>query len=136
MLRNFQTTPINSAILEIPLNKMYIQKMALSAQKISAMDHLNRLENCLKTSYVSKNSFAENKAEPIIDAQQSLSPNRSHSSTVLLTLNSLGQLSHSMLQNSIQIRGFKTQRNIESQLKRNPSFTSRIQQLFGKSDLI
>lgn len=132
MLRNFQTTTINAAILEIPLNKLCMQKMAFSAPKLSAMDHLDRLENCFKTTYVSKNSFAENKAEPIIDAQQSLSQTRNHTNHVLFTMNSVRQLSHSMMQNSIQIRGFKTSRNIESQLKRNPTFLSRIQQFIQR----
>lgn len=137
MLRNLQTTAINSAILEIPLNKFIMQKMALNAHgpKLSAMDQLNRFEQRLNISYISKNTFAENKAEPIVDApQKSIGTIRSSqpSSAVLLTMNSIRQLSHSMLQNSIQIRGFKTDHSIESQLKRNPSLLSRIQQFFGK----
>lgn len=132
-LRNLQATSINTAILEIPLNKFLLLNTTPSAhvQKASAIEHLNRFENCLKTSYVSKNSFAENKAEPMFDARQSITDITNHPSTVLLTMNPIRQLSHSMLSNSIQIRGFKTQRNVESQLKRNPSFLSRIQQYLG-----
>lgn len=119
--------------MEIPLNRFIMQKTALGSHvhKLNAIDHLNRLENCIKMSYVSKNSFAENKAEPILDARQTISEITNYPSTVLLTMNSIRQLSHSMMTNSIQIRGFKTQRNIESQLKRNPSFSSRLQQYFG-----
>lgn len=47
----------------------------------------------------------------------------------LLISNLISQLS----QSATQIRGFKTQRNIESQLKRNPSFLSRFQQAIGKA---
>lgn len=129
-LRNSQTTPINAAILDIPLDKFIMSSSHV--HKAIAIEHLNRFENRLKTSYVSKNSFAENKAEPILDARQSISNITSHHpSTILLTMNSIRQISHLMLRNSIQIRGFKTQRNIESQLKRNPSFLSRIQQYLG-----
>lgn len=106
-----------------------------TVHKASAIDHLNRFENRLKMSYVSKNSFAENKAEPIHDARPSTSftefTHNEHPNTILFTMNSIHQLSQSMLRNSIQIRGFKTQRNVESQLKRNPSFLSRIQQYLG-----
>lgn len=132
-LRNLQATSINTAILEIPLNKFIVQKTGPGSHvhKFSAIDHLNRLENCIKTSYVSKNSFAENKAEPILDARQPITDITNHPGTVLLTMNSIHQLSHSMLKNSIQIRGFKTDRNIERQLKRNPSFISRIQHYLG-----
>lgn len=134
-LRNLQATSINAAILEISLDKFVVQKMAPSARvhKASAMDHLNRFENSLKTSYVSKNSFAENKAEPMLDVRQSIAAIANQPSTILMTMNSIHQLSHSILRNSTQIRGFKTQRNIESQLKRNPSFLSRIQHQLGNS---
>lgn len=141
-LRNLQTTSINTAILEIPLDKFIVQRTTTPSSPVhkaaSAIEQLNRFEHCLKTSYVSKNSFAENKAEPMFDAQQSITDvTRNHPSTaVLLTMHSLRQLSHSMLRNSIQIRGFKTQRNVESQLKRNPSFLSRIQQYLGKTGLL
>lgn len=84
---------------------------------------------------MSKNSFAENKAEPMHDAHESIRniatlnhPN----TTLLLTTHLIRQLSQPIFRNSIQIRGFRTQRNIESQLKRNPSFMSRIQEYFGK----
>lgn len=34
-----------------------------------------------------------------------------------------------------QIRGFKTQRAVDAQLKRNPTFSSRLNLLFGKIEI-
>lgn len=142
-LRNFQAST-NTAILEVPLSSIVKQK-PLRDQTRSAIKTLDRLEDTIRKSYVSKSSFRENKAEPMHDATH-ISNKAStatattaaaasivrHPNTFLLASNLVHQLSQPIFRNAMQIRGFKTQRNIESQLKRNPSFMSRIQQNFGK----
>lgn len=85
-------------------------------------------------SYVSKNTFRENKAEPMPDARPIVNNinytiDINHSRILMLATNLVHQLSQQG--NSMQIRGFRTHRNIESQMKRNPTFASRIQQFFG-----
>lgn len=136
-VRNFQACTHTAAILKIPITAITKQKPLAGprSQTNSAINCLDRLENHLRTSYVSKNSFAENKAEPMLDAHETvrnIATINHPNSTVLLTTHLIRQLSQPIFRNSIQIRGFRTQRNIESQLKRNPSFMSRLQQYFGK----
>lgn len=138
-VRNFQTST-NATILEIPLTSIMKQKPLATAagshtQTRSAIKHLDRLENTIKTSYVSKDTFQENKAEPMPDARplnNNININISHPKIFLIATNLVHQLSQPMVRSSMQTRGFRTHRNIESQLKRNPSFSSRIQQFFGK----
>lgn len=141
-IRNFQCST-NALTLEIPLNTIVMQK-PLSGRRSSshhhhqtnsAIEYLNRIERNIKTSYVSKSTFAENKAERMAcDAYHNTSPIPfiDQPKFIFLTGNLMRQLTQSTLRNSMQIRGFRTQRNIESQLKRNPSFLSRIQDYFGK----
>lgn len=81
-------------------------------------------------SYVSKDSFHENKAEPMTDTI--ITTINHHSTNSFLLTHLIHQQAQSILRNSMQIRGFITQRNVESQLKRNPSFLTRIQQAFCK----
>lgn len=133
-LRNFQAST-NTAILEIPVSTITKQKPLVRSypQTNSAIKCLDRLENTIKLSYVSRNSFAENKAEPMFHDRHEYAGNAmNHPNTVLLAANLIRQLSQPIFRNSIQIRGFKTHRTIASQLKRNPSFVSRFQQFFGE----
>lgn len=129
--RNFQAST-NAAILDIPLSSITnLKPLARQRSQTGSTEKcLHRLENTIKMSYVSRNSFAENKAEPMLDSHESVGI--SHPNTVVLAANLIRQLSQPMMRDFIQIRGFRTQRNIESQLKRNPSFMSRFQQYFGK----
>lgn len=141
-LRNFQAST-NTSILELPLASIVKQK-PVRGQTRSAIKTLDRLEDNIRMSYVSKSSFRENKAELMHDATNistastkatttaAASSIVNHPNTFLIASNLVRQLSQPIFQNAMQIRGFKTQRNIESQLKRNPSFISRIQQSFGK----
>lgn len=143
-LHNFQAST-NTSILELPLSSIVKQKPLTGSRTHtrSAIKTLDRLEDHIRTSYVSKSSFQENKAEPIHDGRKSFSSNTtnsvaattasivSHPNTFLIASNLVHQLSQPIFRNAMQIRGFKTHRNIESQLKRNPSFMSRIQQSFG-----
>lgn len=137
-VRNFQAST-NTSILELPLSAVMRQKPLAGSQTKtnSAIRSLNRLENTIKMSYVSKDTFQENRAEPKPDALTTTSttstsiPIVSHPNTFLLATNLIHQLSQPIFRSAIQIRGFRTQRNIESQLKRNPTFLSRIQQAFG-----
>lgn len=135
-VRNFQTST-NAAILEIPLASIIRQKSLTGShtQTRNAIRHLDRLENTIKMSYVSRNTFQENKDEPMPDARpltnHTTSIDMSHPRIFLLATNLVHQLSQPMLRSSMQIRGFKTHQNVEYQLKRNPSFSSRIQKFFG-----
>lgn len=142
-LQNFQASK-NTSMLELPLSSIVKQKplTGLRTQTRRAIKRLDRLEDHIRTSYVSKSSFQENKAEPMHDARKSFSTSTnsvvatasivSHPNTFLIASNLVHQLSQPIFRNAVQIRGFKTHRNIESQLKRNPTFMSRIQQSFGK----
>lgn len=140
-LRNFQAST-NTSILELPLKSIAKRKPLTESrtQTRSAIKTLDRLEDQIRMSYVSNSSFRENRAEPMHDGQQQPITNIastpasiiSHPNTFLLASNLVHQLSQPIFRNSMQIRGFKTQRNIESQLKRNPSFMSRIQLSFGR----
>lgn len=135
-VRNFQTST-NASILEIPLESIVKQKSTSESsytQTRSAIKRLERLENTIKMSYVSKNTFRENKAEPMPDARPIVNNinntiDINHSRILMLATNLVHQLSQPG--NSMQIRGFRTYRNIESQMKRNPTFATRIQQFFG-----
>lgn len=135
-IRNLQAST-NADILEIPLRAIVNQKPVIGSHPPftnSAISQLNRVENAIKMSYVSSSSFRENRAEPmLVDTQTPVV--RTHvqnpSNAFLLTANLIHQLSQPMFRNAMQIRGFKTHRTIESQLKRNPSFLTRIQQSFG-----
>lgn len=143
VLRNFQaSTSTNLSILELPLSSIITKDWTTATTKTksatnSVTKRLNRLHQNIKTNYVSHNTFRENKSEPM---QHDLplmvnsggggvnsSPNR-----FLLVSNLINQLSKSTFRSSTQIRGFKTQRTIESQLKRNPTFISRFQQVIGR----
>lgn len=136
-VRNFQTST-NAAILEIPLASIIRQKSLTGShtQTRNAIRYLDRLENTIKTSYVPRDTFQENKAEPMPDARTFTTNHTtridiSHPRIFLLATNLVHQLSQPMLRSSMQIRGFKTYKNVEYQLKRNPSFSSRIQKFFG-----
>lgn len=145
VLRNFQAST-NTSILELPLKSIAKQKPLTGSrtQTRSAKETLDRLEDQIRMSYVSNSSFRENRSEPMHDRQQEPITNLastpasiiSHPNTFLLASNLVHQLSQPIFRNSMQIRGFKTQRNIESQLKRNPSFMSRIQLSFGRFEYI
>lgn len=145
-VRNFQAST-NASILELPLAEIIKQKpvaLKRTTQTKSAIRNLDKFENTIRMSYVSKNSFRENKGE----SMQDVTPTTSHAQTrhattsvsrpnhFLLASNIIQQLSQPIFQHTMQIRGFKTQRNIESQLKRNPTFLTRIQKSFGKNDNI
>lgn len=132
-VQNFQVAT-NTSILELPLYTIMRQKPLAGSQTQTkrAIKSLDRLENNIKMSYVSKDSFRENRAEPMPDALTTTTTKTvSHPNTFLLATNLIHQLSQPIFKNAMQIRGFRTQRNIESQLKRNPTFLSRIQQMFG-----
>ncbi|XP_031620472.1 ATP-dependent zinc metalloprotease YME1L isoform X2 [Contarinia nasturtii] len=136
-VRNFQASP-NTKILELPISVIMKQKpLALkhTTQTKSAIKNLTNFENTLRMSYVSKNSFRENKSEPIHDVTtESLAQARTTTTSLtnnfLLASNLMHHLSQPISNRTMQIRGFKTQRNIESQLKRNPTFLTRIQKSF------
>lgn len=132
--RNLQSST-NTSILEISISAILGQKSSVGLgvkQKRSTIRSLDRLEVAIKKSYVSKNSFRENKAEPM-DERKSLTTTLSLPNTFLLASNLVHQLCQPIFRSSMQLRGFRTHRNIESQLTRNPSFLSRIQQSFGKN---
>lgn len=132
-VRNFQQST-NVDILELPLAAIEKQKWWSSKDTIKRLNNfetrLNSLDATLKTSYVSKDTFEQNKAEPIPNptgASNTIRPNH-----FLIVSHLVNQLSRSNLVNFSQVRGFRTQRAIEAQLKRNPTFLSRIQHLFGR----
>lgn len=132
VLRNFQaSTSTNLSILELPLASITKNwsKEHTERPTDNVLKHLDRLQQNIKTSYVSRNTFHENKTEPMVHDVPVV--NRSSPNQFLLVSNLVNQLSQSTFRSSTQIRGFKTQRNIESQLKRNPSFLSRFQQAIG-----
>lgn len=131
-VRNWQNST-NATILEIPLTAITKQKSLTGShtQTRGEIRRLDRLESNIRMSYVSKSTFRENKAEPMSDARQINTIDINHPKIFLIASNLVHQLSQPMLRNSMQIRGFRTQRNVESQLKRNPTFLSRFQQTFG-----
>lgn len=134
-VRNFRNS-INVDIIELPLAAIEKQKW-FSSKESKRMNNLevrlNDLQSSLKTSYVSNNTFAENKAD--LTPNQSLSSNYTQANNFLIVSNFVNHLCKAnFVNNFTQVRGFKTQRAIESQLKRNPTFLSRIQHLVGKYD--
>lgn len=134
-IRNFQLSP-NLSILELPLAAITKRDWLSNASKQQTnhlVKRLNQIEHKIKTSYVSKNTFGENKAnEPINDGKNIVTIRDTRPNQFLLVTQLIHQLSQSTIYNSMQLRGFKTQRNIESQLKRNPTILSRIQQTYRK----
>lgn len=135
-LRNFQQST-NLDILELPLasiNKQNWRTHPRMTQTNIVEKRLNRLHDAIKTTYVSKSSFRENKSESMSDSTQIVDISITHPNKFLFISNTINQLNQFMLRNSVQIRGFRTQRNIESQLKRNPPFLARFQQAFGECD--
>lgn len=64
-MRNFKSSP-NATILELPLSAVAAQKWS-SKQLQRSSSPINSLEAKMKTSYISKASFQQNKAEPIWD---------------------------------------------------------------------
>lgn len=143
-IRNFKLSP-NLTILDLPLSTIIKPSWSASQckqqqqQKIKNdfIKRLDHIQNKLRTSYVSCDTFQENKIEPIADDKLTSttrvinSSSNSRPNHFLLVTHLVQQLSQSTF-HSMQIRGFKTNRNIESQLKRNPTILSRIQKSFRK----
>lgn len=105
--------------------------------------HHNHPINKFNVSYVSSGSFFENKngfseAELKSDAIPTLYVK--NKKNIYSTTDFFPQLFYSLLQKNnfsfnVQVRNFKTLRNVETEKLRNPSFPTRIRQTLGKKAL-
>nr|XP_023024162.1 ATP-dependent zinc metalloprotease YME1 homolog isoform X2 [Leptinotarsa decemlineata] len=99
----------------------------------------NHILNKFKVSYVSNNSFFENKhGFSQNDLQKSLPTLVVRNKKIDVPLGFYQKLVSGLLSENrcsfhIQFRGFKTDRTIKAELQRNPSLTTRLKQVFGSS---
>ncbi|XP_023024161.2 ATP-dependent zinc metalloprotease YME1L isoform X1 [Leptinotarsa decemlineata] len=99
----------------------------------------NHILNKFKVSYVSNNSFFENKhGFSQNDLQKSLPTLVVRNKKIDVPLGFYQKLVSGLLSENrcsfhIQFRGFKTDRTIKAELQRNPSLTTRVKQVFGSS---
>lgn len=120
------------AILELPLSTITKRNWSSNTNKRNNfVKNLNQIQDKIKTSYVSCDTFQENKVEPIHDGNKSVFVSNNRKNNFLFIPQLMEQLNQSTFK-SMQIRGFKTHRNIKSQLKRNPTLLSRIQNTLRK----
>ncbi|CAH2269149.1 ATP-dependent zinc metalloprotease YME1L isoform X2 [Pararge aegeria] len=102
---------------------------ALAATSRSALTQVPTLQSAKKVSYISSNSFEKNK-NGWLDSPAITVDFGSRNPRVSFTDNFIGLLSKSIRDNtfkhSIQVRGFKTERGIHADLKRNPNLINRL----------
>lgn len=115
------------AILELPLSTITKRNWSSNTNKRNNfVKNLNQIQVKIKTSYVSCDTFEENKIEPIHDGNEPVFVSNNRKNNIFFVPQLMDQLNQSTFK-LMQIRGFKTHRNIRSQLKRNPTLLSRIQ---------
>lgn len=120
------------AILELSLSTITKRNWSSNTNKRNHFaNNFDQIQDKIKTSYVSRNSFQENKVEPIDYGNKPVFVSNKRKYNILFVPQLMKQLNQSTF-NSMQIRGFKTHRNIRSQLKRNPTLLSRIQKTLRK----
>ncbi|XP_049882608.1 ATP-dependent zinc metalloprotease YME1L isoform X2 [Pectinophora gossypiella] len=97
---------------------------------------LTDLTSARKVSYISADSFEKNKNGWSPSAHPTLYVNMRRKNTrYRLSENFVGQLANSMAANqfscSVQVRGFKTERSVSADMKRNPNLMNRLRKLLG-----
>lgn len=108
--------------------------ISLPGNSRSAVHQLPSLQSSKKVSYISSNSFENNKNGWIESPLATLDFGGKNRLT--LTDNFVGLLSRSLRENrfqyNIQVRGFKTERSIHADLKRNPNLINRLRKFLGQ----
>lgn len=108
--------------------------IALPGTCRSGMPQLPSLQSSKKVSHISSNSFENNKNGWTESPSGTL--HFGGKNTLRLTDNFVGLLSRSLRENkfqySIQVRGFKTERSIHADLKRNPNLINRLRKFLGQ----
>ncbi|XP_052742800.1 ATP-dependent zinc metalloprotease YME1L isoform X2 [Bicyclus anynana] len=103
--------------------------VSLAGTSTSAIRQLPTLQSAKRVSYISSNSFEKNK-NGWLDSPSITVNFAGKNSRLTLTDNFVGLLSRSIQENkfkySIQVRGFKTERGIHADLKRNPNIINRL----------
>lgn len=130
-INNFKTSS-NMAILELPLSTIAKRNWLSNTNKRNNfVKNLDQIQDKIKMSYVSCDTFQENKVEPIHDGNKSAFVSNNRKNYIFFVPQLMEQLNQSTFK-LMQIRGFKTHRNIKSQLKRNPTLLSRFQKTLRK----
>lgn len=96
---------------------------------------LPNLKSARKVSHISQSSFEKNK-NGWLQAPMVTVDFRGNNAKFTFTDNFVGSLFRSLHNNSfnynIQVRGFKTERGIHADLKRNPNLINRLRKFFGQ----
>lgn len=96
---------------------------------------LDKLQETAKVNSVASMASCDSEidAQAEVKSAQSIAAQQSQAmGHVVLPSKLLQQMHRSMLQNTMQVRGFKTHRSIESQLKRDPSISDRLHNLMSE----
>lgn len=107
---------------------------SLAGTSKAVLRDIHNLNSVRKISHISSNSFEQNKngwSTPTVTVDL-----RNKHPKLSFTDNFIGLLSKSIQENSfkynIQVRGFKTERGIHADLKRNPNLINRLRKFFGQ----
>lgn len=123
-LRNLKNSPQLAWLSSVPLETIISKDNSTVIRNIQQLFKDRNRQSPWKIDYTSRDSFCENRGErniPIAMLDQS-----SLSANVLRSFYKRNKFGA-----TIQVRGFRTHRAIEAQLKRNPTFSSRFRDFFG-----
>lgn len=115
--------------------KIDVRSMAsLAGSSKAVLKDIPNLKSVRKISHISSNSFEKNKngwSAPTVTVDL-----RGKHTKLSFTDNFIGLLTKSIQENSfkynVQVRGFKTERGIHADLKRNPNLINRLRKFFGQ----
>lgn len=135
-MHNFRASP-NEKILEISASAIGSRDFAMrskfdeTSQVITQLNKLQRTVKANSLASIANCTSAVNDADLTTIKHSSAEQATSAANCAIVTNSILHQTFRTALHNSMQTRGFKTHRNIDSKLRRDPSFSSRLQDLMN-----